>query len=822
MEGGSEMKALMALASSPSVADLSRALLHFLWQGLALALLAGVGLLALRRASANVRYLFLLGVLLLMLLAPIVTFAVLHHQPVAESVVFDAAPLLATHASSRPAAPVLGSVSREIPPLLLLRLWLLAHLCWLAALWAAGVCLLSLRLLLGWLGLGSLRRRAVRLDAWRARLEHVAARMGIRRRVLLLESARLHAPSVLGWLRPAILLPSAVFTGLTPEQLELVLAHELAHLRRHDYLVNVLQSLAETLLFYHPAVWWLSRRVRLERECCCDDLAVAACTDRVRYAQALTILGQVCSRGEGLAPAGSGSDLGRRVRRLLHVPASSPGQPPWVVGVVALGLVVALAVGLRASGPAAAGGKGMSHAGPRTRRRAQAQPTQTYSLQGHVYGVDGAPLANMPIEFDVSEPGLSDVAMAEATTDGEGAYRVEVKLPKSTGGGASDSGRWFLVQPYIETPGVVRPGLINTADPATYTADFHYAEPATVTGRQLEVHTGTPAMGVSARLAPLTPTLSVTDWPAMENAYFDEDDSTRRDDEGGGFTLQGVPPGEYLLVFEGWTVQPRSPQNGEAIPVTVKPGERVDVGMVEVKYVPHFMGTVFGLPGKVEDYEMHAVVRPAGSSTPGQQAFLWTGHGDYACWLMDHQPGKYEVVLLAWQDGQPRYISPVLPAMDLPDGTPIMGLYLTFTRGASIRGVVQQPNGVPLPDAAVTLRGMGGQAVMFNAPAFAPGPNYGSAMSVATRTDGRGEFAVQGLLPGEYEVAAARPSGARAVVRVRLHADEQREGVVLRTVAGEAAATAATPTSSGRAWLSLLATVRDLIAGPGYPMEQPQ
>ena len=112
----------------------------------------------------------------------------------------------------------------------------------------------------------------------------------LRGRVRLLESTLVDVPTVIGWIKPVILLPASALSGLKPHQLEAILAHELAHIRRHDYLVNLLQTLVETLLFYHPAVWWLSRRIRAERENCCDDLAVSLCGDPYTYAQALADL----------------------------------------------------------------------------------------------------------------------------------------------------------------------------------------------------------------------------------------------------------------------------------------------------------------------------------------------------------------------------------------------------------------------------------------------------------------------------------------------------------------------------------------------------
>src|SRR4030095_13888079 len=110
------------------------------------------------------------------------------------------------------------------------------------------------------------------------------------RSVHVVESIAVEVPTVIGWMRPVILLPVAAVAALTPAQVEAILAHELAHIRRHDYAVNLLQTTAETLLFYHPAVWWISKRIRAEREHCCDDVAVRVCGDAVSYAHALAEL----------------------------------------------------------------------------------------------------------------------------------------------------------------------------------------------------------------------------------------------------------------------------------------------------------------------------------------------------------------------------------------------------------------------------------------------------------------------------------------------------------------------------------------------------
>ena len=128
-----------------------------------------------------------------------------------------------------------------------------------------------------WIGARRLRRAGVCVapGMWRARLDQLARRARISRRVVLLESCLAEVPVVIGYLRPAILVPVGLLAGLPAAQVEAILLHELAHIRRHDYLVNLLQMFVEGLLFYHPAVWWISAVIRAERENCCDDVVVA-------------------------------------------------------------------------------------------------------------------------------------------------------------------------------------------------------------------------------------------------------------------------------------------------------------------------------------------------------------------------------------------------------------------------------------------------------------------------------------------------------------------------------------------------------------------
>lgn len=166
------------------------------------------------------------------------------------------------------------------------------------------------------------------------KLRELANKLNISKNVKLRESLAVKVPVVIGWLRPVILLPSSAITGLSVRQLELILAHELAHIRRHDYLVNLLQKIAETLLFYHPAVWWLSGVVRQERENCCDDLAIAVCKgDKLFYAKTLSLLDSMRPSND-IALAADGGSLLRRIQRLAGKGVNTNYPAQWFVGLL--------------------------------------------------------------------------------------------------------------------------------------------------------------------------------------------------------------------------------------------------------------------------------------------------------------------------------------------------------------------------------------------------------------------------------------------------------------------------------------------------------
>ena len=345
----------LAMSLAPALQAVGWALLHLVWQGAAIAAALALLLAFLPSRSANLRYALSCAALALLVVVGVLTglrsYAIAAHE--APRLVRHASAALprspATATAAAPASPSLATiVVATFAPARVASMpdpWRAASdaLPTIVTLWIVGVTLLSLRLVVQWLR----ARRLVTVHAqpacepWLAMARRLGVALGVRRAVRLLESTVVQVPAVVGLLRPVILLPANTLTGLLPGQLEMILAHELAHIRRHDLVVNLLQAAVETLLFYHPAVWWISRQVRIERENCCDDLAVGVCGDPLQYARALTRLEEL--RGETLALAVSarGGLLLHRIRRVVGGPAPSSGP---VRGVTALALLLGLAL----------------------------------------------------------------------------------------------------------------------------------------------------------------------------------------------------------------------------------------------------------------------------------------------------------------------------------------------------------------------------------------------------------------------------------------------------------------------------------------------
>ncbi|HLO66506.1 MAG TPA: M56 family metallopeptidase, partial [Holophaga sp.] len=312
---------MIRLAGTPFVQALGWAFVHSLWQGALLGLLAWAGLRLLRGRSPEARYALAGAALALMPLAALCTLALAWPSPL-------------------PAGPAM-----EGPRAATWREALAPLLPYASAFWLAGTAVMALRLLGGWCWVQRLRFSSVEAapEALARRCADLARSMGLDRPVALLRSWSAEVPMVIGWIRPVILVPAAALANLDPAALEAVIAHELAHVRRRDYLWNILQSAVEALFFYHPATWWISRQIRAERENCCDDAAVSACGDRLLYARALAALEELrlpLESSPGLAPAATGGYLMNRIRRIV-LPALPP-SPLGRAGLLSLLAVTAL------------------------------------------------------------------------------------------------------------------------------------------------------------------------------------------------------------------------------------------------------------------------------------------------------------------------------------------------------------------------------------------------------------------------------------------------------------------------------------------------
>lgn len=338
------------------------ALVHSVWQGALVAALYACFAALVPRRAADLRYAGGVLALALLILLPVLTAGLSPHarrdlfagEPSGpEGAWADSGGALARApgAGKEPAALVTnGPRSSDVPAAATWRVWaegrLTALLPWLVCAWLSGVLLLASRVVGAWLLVLRLKRSASPVPGcFEELLARVSGRLRVRRAVRLCRSALVEVPTVVGHLRPVILFPASALLGLTPQQLEAVLAHELAHVRRYDYAVNLLQTFVETLLFYHPAAWWLSSRVRAEREHACDDAAVEATGgDALSYARALAALEQL--RGvetppAALALAANGGSLMQRIQRLVNHDTHTYARRPFA----ALGIVFALLLG---------------------------------------------------------------------------------------------------------------------------------------------------------------------------------------------------------------------------------------------------------------------------------------------------------------------------------------------------------------------------------------------------------------------------------------------------------------------------------------------
>jgi GWxTD domain-containing protein len=324
---------------TPVASALGWTLFHFVWEALLIAVLMALTLYLIRPSSARARY----ALACLAMLAMPVAFGI----TVAQLLPGDGVSVISKAGGIGPTRTILGGAMRPEPvgPSLGERLPVAVPF------WAAGVFLFYLHSLWSWLAAQRLRRTGVCMVPvpLQERMRLLAQKMRVSKPLVLLESCLTDVPVVIGYFRPVVLLPLGLVTGLRPEQVEAILIHELAHIRRHDYFVNLLQSCVEGLLFYHPAVWWVSHVIRTERENCCDDGVVAMQGDAHGYAEALVSLEEKRWPRE-IALAANGGRLVNRVSRLL---TGQQAPQTAIAPVVSVALLLVLAgVGFAALRPA--------------------------------------------------------------------------------------------------------------------------------------------------------------------------------------------------------------------------------------------------------------------------------------------------------------------------------------------------------------------------------------------------------------------------------------------------------------------------------------
>ncbi len=395
-------------------------LLHFLWQGALIALVLACVLALLRGRSPQPRYLAACTALLLMVMLPIVTFVRIVTAPrvavPGTTISLNAFPSNNGYGADAFHQPLLQRIAESIKlvdranPIIL-------------ALWFAGALVLLTRLTLGLILARRMKSTATQPPPPELLItfQRIAQRIGLSRPVRLLHSAVVQVPTVIGWLRPVVLIPIGCLSGLSPLQLEAVFAHELAHIRRHDYLISVIQSVAEALLFYHPAIWWVSKTIRAEREHCCDDLAVRIGGDALTYARALSHLAER-SLAQSLAQpnialAATGGNLTMRIRRLL---GSNQNQTPAPFAALTLTAVVlaTAALGISSAARAQSGQARPTVAEIRIPAATAQQPTANRTLS-----IEYQNWIDQDVHWDITPP--ERAAFLQLTTDEERDHFIE-------------------------------------------------------------------------------------------------------------------------------------------------------------------------------------------------------------------------------------------------------------------------------------------------------------------------------------------------------------------------------------------------------------
>ena len=340
------MKKLFEIIPSNLSSALGWTLIHSIWQGIAIVLIFSI--LYYFSKPSNTRYWLGLGALALQFLSAIVTFFVVYEPTINLS--YSSGNQVFTNFLTQIFNLTFTSQKWNATPLSLSQqaeFFLRSNLDLFVTFWMIGISLLLLRLVVGFSYVQGLKVQQVNPISAdiQALMDNLLKKIQIPATIKLLESARATVPMTIGWLKPVVLLPVGMATGLTVKQLEAILAHELAHIKRYDYLVNIFQNFVEILFFFHPATWFISAKVRDERENCCDDFAVEICGDRMVLAKALT---QVASYQQqprlAMAFGAKRQTFMDRIKRIIGINESKPlSYGNWTA---VLGMILVVAVGV--------------------------------------------------------------------------------------------------------------------------------------------------------------------------------------------------------------------------------------------------------------------------------------------------------------------------------------------------------------------------------------------------------------------------------------------------------------------------------------------
>lgn len=310
------------------------ALLHSLWQGAVVATLLFLALHFIRKDASELRYILCCAALLVMALLPVATAVQLYignpDPAYSEPTVMEFEQGAETTASNNTEAIVLDgnqptaslSVEPDLPtgstPTYIQNIQI-AWRPFVVSLWFAGMVLMSFRWVNGTIAARRMRKRGV--PVYEKNIESVfdalVGMLGVTKKVQLLASIHIDQPMMIGWFKPVVLMPFSMLSAMPLDQVEAILAHELAHVRRHDYLVLMLQTITETLLFYHPAVWWVSKKMTIEREYCCDKMATEVIGNELAYASALASLAQSTNKAGAPSLGANDGRLVDRIRRIV-------------------------------------------------------------------------------------------------------------------------------------------------------------------------------------------------------------------------------------------------------------------------------------------------------------------------------------------------------------------------------------------------------------------------------------------------------------------------------------------------------------------------